>query len=557
MPDYTIEELQSMAYPDLAKKSSSKDSIDYTIEELEAMAKPKEETSLGSKETSLGDKVKAFGANAINEATLGYLPQIAGAFSSQMYGKPYVQERDRAISGLKQLSQENPRSALAGSGAGLVGSMFVPGGAAAKGAGLASKIFRGGLTGAALSGVSNPGDVEGQIDPLQLEERTGSSAIGGGLGAAIPIAGSAIQRGAKSDLGAKALKNISDTMAVKQAGAMLKDFRQLFDKNQLGDVAKTLKNETVQMEKNGTPVVEKLLSAGDSFDDVAVKALKLKEQTGQKIGNIYSTIDETLTNPNLKLSPESAQKLGGAKRFNPVNDLPEIQQILADKYGKQLGGKQIMAKVQSVLDDFSGRSDSLSDALALKGELDDMINYARKSQDLPGYQKALIDVRNFIRDKTNKYAEDVADVVGLPEAKNLKALNKTYGNVSKIEDIASDRVQRESANRTFGLTDYLAAGAIGGASGMSGQNSTPESLLYAGMGALGNKAMRRYGPGVISRGAELGGGLAGKINPFSQGVLSPAAKASEFVSSPLRTGLAASALERRMNDIDKKKNQGK
>lgn len=441
-------------------------------------------------------KLEAFVKNAANEVGLGYYPQVAGGVKSLLSDDSYVNLRDKEIKRLKELEQLEPESSSVGKTAGLLGSLAIPIGGEAKTASLGSKILKGAGVGAGISALSNPGDEEGKVDPLQLEQREDQAKTGGLIGGALPIVGKGIESGVNSNFGQKLLSDLSDSSAIKAAGGMLKDFRRIYNKNQASSIADTLKNATVKMtDEAGNVTDKKLLSIGDTVHDVAEKSKELKNQTGEKISNIYNDIDEKLTDPNFNKTIDVKND-----RFNPVDDKPELEKMILDKYGKKVKGNEVVNKIFNDLQVLDKRSDSLSDTLALKNEFDDLINYSKSSQDMPLYQQALKDVRNYIRDKTNNYVDEIGPKLDVVNSNKLKELNKTYGNVSEIESIAADKLNRERTNKTFGLTDYIsggigaaAGGAIGGAHG---------SLEGALLGAAANKFGSKYGPGLLTYGSQ-------------------------------------------------------
>lgn len=565
---------------------------EMSLEELRALEKQIDPSATPSiKEMSLND-LKSFeqqiGANAPSEkpthkglaalegfgqgATLGYLPQIqAGAeklatpalnalastgLGAKMLGvpqnpnvqaDPYLQSRDYFNKRSQDLAKENPVSYGAGAVGGGLAQMLIPAGVIGKGAGLLGKTAMGAATGGALGALANPGDLAGQINPLQLEARAQNAKQGAILGGAIPAVGGALEKGLSSGFGQKSLQKISDTTAVKQAGAMLKDFRQLFDKNKLGDIAGTLKNEVVQIPGENGVVTKKILEAGDTFDDVAAKSKVLQDETGKKIGSVYNAIDEKLTDPNLKLTPSQLKAIQETPRFNPAIDTSELEHLIRDKFGKKLEGKKVMAKVQGLLEDMKQRSESLTDSLALKGEIDDMINYARSTQDMPMYQQTLKEMRNYIRDKTNVYADKVGGALGVDGAKELSKLNKTYGNAATIYEMASDRVNRESANRMFGLTDTIAGIGVGAGAAAAQGDINPQAFLMGGAAGLANRAARKYGPGALSSLTQGLANTAGRLSQSAQ-VLKPAVQA---ISSPQAAGIISNLdpMQRRMDKL--------
>jgi hypothetical protein len=567
MSDAELESYIASASP--KNSSPSKDMSKVSDADLEAIIKsygPEKSSNRGAA------AVEGFGQGL----TLGYTPQInalaekpatgllnaiaSSKLGAKMLDVPqnpnvqaddYITARDYYSKRSSDLARENPKEFLAGQiGGGLTSGYFLPGMGAGKNLGTMGKIAVGAGTGGLLSYIQNPGETTGKIDPLQTAARIDNAKTGAMIGGVIPLVSKGLQSAAESNLGQKTLKNISDTTAIKQAGAMLKDFRNMFDKGKLAEIADTLKSEHVNVPVGeGKFRTEKILSAGDTFDDVAHKAELLKSETGEKIGQVYNSLDEQLTNPNLKLTPEQAAKLNSVQRFNPATDVDQIQKMIVDKYGKKIGGKGVLAKIQSVLDDMKSRSETMTDSLALKGEIDEMISYSRKTQDLPEFQKALKDIRNFIRDKTNAYAENAGKILNIEGASELQKLNKTYGNASTIYDMAADRVQRESANRMFGLTDTIAGIGVGGAAAAAKGDISAESLAYGVGGALLNKAGRKYGPGLLS-------GLTGTMSsamkpiagPVSNYILAPAASA---LSSPTTAGAIANqdVLRRRLKQL--------
>jgi len=126
--------------------------------------------------------IQGFGTTA----TLGYLPQIQAGLEpvtdklfSFFTGKDaapdersYVQRRDAHIDRGERLGQEHPTASMLGKGAGIGTSLLIPGAAAAKGSGLLAKMGLAGLMGAAY----NPGDVKGEVSPIQPGPRLATGA---------------------------------------------------------------------------------------------------------------------------------------------------------------------------------------------------------------------------------------------------------------------------------------------------------------------------------------------------------------------------------------------
>ena len=179
--EYTLEELQKMQGEDEG----------FTLEQLQAM----------SKDEPLGP-VGTFAASAADELALGYGPNIlAGLKTGSLSGEDYIAERDRLNALLEESEKANKAAGILGSGAGMIAGLAVPFGGAAKGASLLSKIGRGAALGGAMGAAVDTPDIQGEIATPQneLEQRAVSGAIGGTIGAAIPMAGelvpNAVNRG--------------------------------------------------------------------------------------------------------------------------------------------------------------------------------------------------------------------------------------------------------------------------------------------------------------------------------------------------------------------------
>lgn len=292
---------------------------------------------------------------------------------------------------------------------------------------------------------------------------------------------------------AQPLKSSSEALALKQSGAMLKDFRRAEGKGKVSQLGRAVLDEVVTLPTESGIKKQKLYRLGDNVEDVAYKANILKEDIGKQIGSVYQVIDDKITDPKVidSLTGESIRKINETKRFDPAVDAPEIQRIIAEKFGKKIDGKKVISRVDDILEDIKLRGNSLTDAQELKREIDGKINYAKQTQDLPEIQQALIDIRNYIQTKTNSYVDVVSDAIKFEEGKKLKELNKRYASIAEISEMATDKASRNNANRMFSPTDYL-SGAAGYAT------LGPKGVALA----VGNKIARERGPGILASGGD-------------------------------------------------------
>lgn len=166
-------------------------------------------------------------------AMMGYLPQVQGVAETgidklaRLLGKAgvghyaedeklknqgfdiqgdaanYTNNRDRQIAEQAAREKENPNAALAGKAAGIGASVVLPGAVAKAGipgisrlASLLNPAKAEGVLGTAAAGLKsgalsgalyNPGDVAGEVNPLQLLDRTGNALVGGAISGGIPL----------------------------------------------------------------------------------------------------------------------------------------------------------------------------------------------------------------------------------------------------------------------------------------------------------------------------------------------------------------------------------
>ena len=152
-------------------------------------------------------------------ASMGYLPQLQAAAETgvdklgEFFGvgpaaadaklreqgfklpeRGYVQARDENIARQEAQAKEHPGASMAGKGAGIAVTSMLPVGAAKGAASFGGAALRGAATGAAQGAAYNPGDVKGEVSPLQLEDRGKNALIGGAVGAPLGAIGHGVTK---------------------------------------------------------------------------------------------------------------------------------------------------------------------------------------------------------------------------------------------------------------------------------------------------------------------------------------------------------------------------
>lgn len=167
-----------------------------------------------------GDAAIGMVSRVLDPIMLGYSPQVIGGLSKagaeigELFGageaKDYVDYRDEAAKLLRG-DTGNPTLEGASTATGVVASLFGPG-LAAKGMkkvaptlaekigkavnfggeGVLATTARGAAMGAGAGALTNPGEIEGQVSPLQLDERLQAMMPGALIGSTIGLVGGAM-----------------------------------------------------------------------------------------------------------------------------------------------------------------------------------------------------------------------------------------------------------------------------------------------------------------------------------------------------------------------------
>lgn len=475
-----------------------------------------------------------------NALSWGYLPQVAGAAmkgvgyaADTLAGVPedlrggdsYTDARDATTRELEQGAKEHPWASAAGSlGGALVGGGVLSGGMGLLGraAGIGEAASGGGrilraVGGAGLAGgLMNPGDTEGELSGPQVGARLKNAGTGMLIGGLTQAGGEMLKKGV-SALSPKGLDEFAETKALKAAGAAKSDFKTALQKGKVKDLGRTLLDENVDMTnpETGEVISQKLIQAGDKFEDIAKKSMALKQQAGSRIGNIYKQVQEKLEDPDFlkALSPEQFAQVKGLQ-INPKNMADELRSKLAQEFGESVDGPEVMDKVGKYVDRIWGKGDSISlqKLLKVKNEFDSKINFAKRTQDLSEMQQAYNLIRNHIRDTMNNLVSAVGQVAGDELGPQLTQANRLYDNASQLADMATAKLAGENANRMFGLTDTIAGSVGAGAGGSIGHamgHGVEGAVLGAGA-AVANKVGRTYGNGLMASGADtLSKGIKG------------------------------------------------
>lgn len=408
----------------------------------------------------------------------------------------YVEARDSYNKRQESLAKENPKSFMAGQVAGTIASAIPAAGAgAAAGTGRAAMAARGlqaAKAGTIYGATQNTQETEGQLGGLDIPQRIENAGTGMATGILASYGGEALGAGAryggqklsqaKNAVGEK-LKDLAETQAFKATGAMLKDFRNSDAKGEINEIGRYLLDKGI-------------LKVGDSVDDIAAKTLQYKKEAGQLLDKVYSDADSAIKNSIRE------------KSFDPIRDKERILKAAKEELGDTVGATGAIEKLSNYIDDVA--KNNIDDAMAsadtlpinnptmsprrtndIKGAVDEQINYARNPLSKePASEKAFTGARR----ELNKIVSESIDELGGEQAtKALKDANKQYGLASKTNRFSQDRVNREAANKSFGLTDTIAGSASAGYGIVTGDWETAIAAMAA------KKGFEKYGTTGIAK----------------------------------------------------------
>ena len=266
-----MKKIEEMTEAELDAELGLKPVEEMTEEELDA------ELTAPSTEESLMQPIQSMVASGVNNFTAGYLPQIMGGVKSALTDVPYVDARDQSIQMLAEQESRDPLSSMIGSGVGIGAQMAVPAGRIAKGIETMSVPAKAATQTAINLGqvaLTNPGDVEGEVSPIQFEARKKNLEDPVSLSLSlIPAATASLANAAKKGLGWFDEKKA----AFKAAQPTPKAFREGLEstgKKDINSLGKFMLDE-------------KIVTATSNIDDIYFRSKDKLKSYGKELGNLY------------------------------------------------------------------------------------------------------------------------------------------------------------------------------------------------------------------------------------------------------------------------------
>lgn len=481
-----------------------------------------------------------------NSVSMGYLPQLQAATQpivSSVYdavtknddsrsikrrvvenlyslikngdGNGYISRRDENSKRLAQESIDNPIASTVGkvTGAlagGVAMSPIMPGATAS---GYIPAIKAGAKAGAILGAVSNPGDVEGELSPVQPINRVLNAGAGGAIGGLIGAAGKALGDGGNYLKGK--FSDIAENKAFESMGPYQRD---------------VIKNADTKQEIGRTLLDKKVVSGLPSkLETLAERAQEKVSQSGENLESILNKLSKDKNLPKIW-------------RDDIAN---KIKEQVASAKGVP-GSDAKNAKVQELVDEFMKNNPeylSMLEGNGLKINTGKEINFKRlPDADIPITEQVNRALYTNLKDAENSIAS-MAEKSN-PLAKGFVAEKKDYGNLSKAAAIVSKRAQREFANRDFSLTDYI-GGGIGAKIGGSVAGA-PGAAVGAAAAGVTNKLARTYGNQAVAVASDAVSRAIARSQPLANAIQKNPALLPNLIE---RTINQPSSIDRKIEEL--------
>lgn len=458
---------------------------------------------------------QALAAGVGNGLTLGHSAQLGAAIAPvidkginfftglRTPDDTYVQRRDENIASQNALKESNPGMFGAGEVAGSLASTAVPGGIAAKlgllkkgaqsvvtaeqvsklakAASLAKPVGEAGAIGATIAGLQNPGDVEGEVSPIQFGQRVDNAKVGTLIGAGAKVGLDGLSKIANTS--GAGLKSLAEIKAFKSTGAVKKHFDKAYGKGKVNEIGRQLLDDEV-VTAGATPkkIGERLTTLIDDSTKTIETAIQKLDKGSARVGN----------KPPGFLHPRAKEiETLQASYFRPAEVAERLKNEIREKY-KHIPEEKLSSAFDEIDSYFAKKPQvmPISDVHAMKKEMGLFLKDSDFHKASPTPAKiGTLAVRRGLKEGVEKQADTVSKLTG-GAGGEVKTANRRLGNYLETNDIVQDRLARDASNRAFGLTDnIMGAGGVASGSGATG---------LALMGA--SKLARTFGNSVMATG---------------------------------------------------------
>jgi hypothetical protein len=440
----SVEEMSDAELDDLLSKGDQQKSVDSMSDgELDALLAKTQATSQQIAQPDGYGPLATYAGNALDTLTLDHGPNIISAVKNGSVSSPdYVKDRDAHRKMLEQGKIDNPVARYAGAGTGLIAPVaatllapeatvpaYMAGAAdAAEGVNAAKTVVPsvGKAIGAnflineGLTGLQNPGDVEGKASGLQLQDRFNNmtdptNMLTNGL--------IATGTGVVENKLAKMAQN-KDKLAFKALQPSAKNVDNMVDltaeemtPDRAAKVGSLVRNSGI-------------LKGSPNIIEIAKRAQSKLGDYGKNISAIFEGLDSKLGTA------------GSSEKF-PSFDTGALEEALNKKYKGDAGVASTVAdKIDEIIADhykYSKEGLRPSDLQSVRQTIQDKVNYSRLFTS-DAEQKAnhmFADAATMYNQYIDNVIKNNADKIGEAAGTKLKIANQQYNLMSDAAKIAA------------------------------------------------------------------------------------------------------------------------
>lgn len=269
------------------------------------------------------------------------------------------------------------------------------------------------------------------------------------------------------------LENFAAERAVKAAGPMLKDVRNIGNIHDVRNLGSELLDRGV-------------VEAGDNTERVAEKAMAQVSEAGAQWSKALQDLDSTT---GARFNPAQAALRIEREVLGPLRGKPVFQEVV-----QQL--EEQNARLWDIAERRGGMG--FSEADALKRSYDNFVNWTREQTP---YREALKQLRGILRDEIDTAAERAAASSGTDAARRFMFAKDTFKKFIPLADAAEDFTIRTLKNRFTSPSDYGVGTGAALLSNMSGANPLA-SMALGGAASLVHKVARERGSSTLAVAAD-------------------------------------------------------
>ncbi len=439
--------------------------MENKIDWMQFAQEPEEKPSIA--QSALGGALQGISSGIADEAVgVGKTIFDPEAIRRQGLYETYKKHRDISRARFAAEERANPKAFFAGEMGGALATAPLTGAAT-----LPKAMLQGGLYAF--------GKAEG--DPLNQIGETITGVATGGLGQKAftsPYVKEGLKKGAAkvADIG-QGLKEKAERYAFDALGGVKKHVDAAAQKGRINPIGRELLDEG-------------LLSWLPSRTKLAEKISERREEVGQTIGGILDKLDNIVSELKAKAPSDKQKAIYGNHFVNRLKKevLPGLKAnpAIADDVAPYIENK-----LEAIGEKFKDKYMSFQEAEKLKRQFQDLIKYEKMSP--TPKMEGLKNLASSMRGNVENYAEGFAKKYGDPDLlQKFKSAKQKYGNLAQAEDIVSDRVSRDIANRSVSPSDYLTGAGAAITAASQGADFLGASAAAAGV-ALANQLARRYG----------------------------------------------------------------